>query len=447
MFFGMDKILVSAMACFSLEGCNRLTLNSSEDYSTASPFIPSECDMNAYCKSLGGLNSYCKDWQTVSSCFGADEITHCDSCGVSNITTAATTFAPRTTGLSVATTVSPSTSRMSGSSNTARPEVFLWVEQSGSLKSKSDFVDFYRKLNTFILQQNAVNLAFSTLVIRTPHPKYPTSSAEAMYWPPASSPLYTELIAPMMASKKNIKILLYPYIMEDFDRDTWVTFASIGGKPVVGSTGFTVYDGVFAFTKAWQDFVNVGTVTIDGFMIDYEEIYKAMGTSNVVTLTQEVFTPYKKAYPTIKTATTVGFDDAKRIAFFDPFMDYIHLQVYDLYYPYVGADKSAKDSIFESFRDNPTGLHDVILKKVFTSSILNNYKGRENKIKLMWSTQTLATRNCLYPLRDGTCGVNYEFNWSPQKFNEFIKLVQSSYQLGGFEHGIYTYNFMPVNWT
>ncbi len=60
MFFGMDRILVSAMACSSFEGLHRLNVNSSSAYSTASPFIKSECDMNACCKSLGGSKIWCE---------------------------------------------------------------------------------------------------------------------------------------------------------------------------------------------------------------------------------------------------------------------------------------------------------------------------------------------------------------------------------------------------
>jgi hypothetical protein len=264
-----------------------------------------------------------------------------------------------------------------------------------------------------------------------------------MFWPPKTSPLYTELVSKF---KGQLKVVLYPYVMEDGDRNNWVAFAnSMGVKPVIANGTNTVYDGVFAYTKRWQDFVanNTGSsgVTIDGFMIDYEEIYKAMGTQNAITLTPESFGPYRGAYPTIKTGVSVGYDTGRFIRLFDPIMDFMHLQVYDFYYPYAGADKSKTDSIFEVYKDDPTTFIDVVMKNVLTSTVLNAYKGRESKVKLMWSTQSLWN-NCIYLMKDGTCGMNYEFNWSPARFNQFVQMALSHPILGAFEHGIYTYNFI-----
>ena len=447
----MKFFISSATVCIAWSGCRYSTSAVIENPSsttvapTDATVGETRCDMNAYCQSMAGPRSYCKDWQTISSCFGADNVTECVNCGVGAIT-------PETT---VTPTIS-TTLVGHGSAAQARAgcgslsvSTFLWVEQPSNLKTKSEFVAFYQELNTFISHQNCVNIDTTTLVIRTPNPKYPISSAGGMYWPPGSSPLFTELISPLGSVGRKVKILLYPYIMEDYDRDVWVDFAAVSSlKPVIASLGLTVYDGVFAYTKGWQDFVGKSqqSVSIDGFMLDYEEIFKAMGTSNRVSLTSASFSPYRAAYPTIKTATTVGYDNSKDIVFFDAFMDYLHLQVYDLYYPYVGSDESSNDSIFETTKNNPQGLVAVLLSKVLTPTILKAYKGRESKIKLMWSTQTLASRNCLYPLRDGSCGINYEFNWSPDKFNEFLGLVTKAPELGQFEHGIYTYNFMPRNW-
>jgi hypothetical protein len=266
-----------------------------------------------------------------------------------------------------------------------------------------------------------------------------------MFWPPSTSPLYTQLISQLPSSSGRIKILLYPYVMEDFDRRAWVNFAKSAGARVTGA--YTFYDGIFAFTQGWQDAVKSSSVSIDGFMIDYEEIYRRIGNAYASELTYAVFAPYRSAYPSIKTGVTVGYDSGKDINFFDPFMDYIHLQCYDLYYPYSGSDESSTDSIFEKYRDNPAGLAEIVLSKIFTPSVLSNYAGKQSKIKLMWSTQTLKNKQCLYPMNNGSCGVNYEFNWSPKKFNEFMKLMmQSNSPLSLFEHGVYTYNFMRPDW-
>ena len=340
-------------------------------------------------------------------------------------------------------------------------------------KIPSDFIAYFQRLKSF-LESNCVNMLTTTIVVRVVSPYYP--SANPMFWPPATSPLFTELISKLVLPNGNkVKILLYPYVMEDGDRINWVNFANVNGviPVVIGGTSNvtttdanittngtttttttppppnTVYDGIFHYTREWQKFVDgskVSSVVIDGFMIDFEEIYRIMGTQQMITLTPESFGPYRAAYPTVKTGTSVGYDSGKFIRNFDPIMDYLHLQVYDFYYPYAGADKSVTDSLFEVYRDNAPALIDSLMKNVLTKTVLNAYIGRESKIKLMWSTQTLFDGGCIYPMRNGKCGANYEFNWSPAQFNQFAQMVQAHPVLGKFEHGIYTYNFMRSDW-
>jgi hypothetical protein len=410
-----------------------------------------------------GPNSYCKTWQTVTSCIGGDDVTDCDTCGGN----AESTVSPSSNPVSPTEFPSPdapieppeqtlpvSTEESAldpVSENESIPGIqpsngcedppsgstvpaFLWVEGI-KMSSKQDAVSFFQRLYGF-LESNCVNMGVNTLVVRTPNPVYPIKLSEAAFWPPANSPLFTELIAKI---KSPIKILLYPYVMEDFDRTAWLNFGDKKG----------VWEGVFKFTKLWQDFVTDSgnkNVIVEGFMIDYEEIYKAIGTEHRVTLTPESLNPYRAAYPSVKTATSIGYDDLKTINFFYPFMDYLHLQVYDLYYPYEGSDESSKDSVFMRYKNDASGLFDVLVKFVFLPGIMKAYSGKESKIKLMWSTQTLADRDCLYPLNDGRCGINYEFNWKPRAFNEFLKLMIESPVLGKFEHGVYPYNFMRPGW-
>ena len=416
------------------------------------------CDPNQYCQKLVGPTSYCKTWLATSACQGGDQYTYCSTCGGSS----STTYAPLTTKPMVMTlsTSTTSTARPATTSTSMKPPVssvvasadceakpvnaaplFLWVE-GPRLYAKSDFVSLYRRLKIF-MDNNCANIRVTTLVVRTAHPYYPTQLAEGVYWPPWNSPLYTEVISKLSGS--GVKILLYPYIMESYDRLQWVTFAHRRGvRPVVASS-LTAYDGIFAYTKGWQDFVNSNnTATIDGFVLDYEEIFRRIGTEYAVELTPEAFPPYRAAYPMVKTATTVGYDDKRNINYFDPFMDYIYLQVYDLYYPYVGSD-ATMDSIFETYRDDADGLVNLILKNVLTSTILDTYSARTSKIKLMWSTQSLVEKNCLYKINDGSCGINNEFNWSPAAFNAFMRKISSSAAgtvLDSVEHGIYTWNFM-----
>jgi hypothetical protein len=318
----------------------------------------------------------------------------------------------------------------------------MWVELP-NIRARSDYIVFYQKLKVF-LDKNCVNLKVTTLVVRVISPYFP--SADPMYWPPESSPLFSELIAKLSPSNSPLKVVLYPYLMEEDDRNNWVRFATSQNLKPVNVT-LQVYDGVFGYTKMWQDFVAERTTaaTIDGFMIDYEEIWKAMGTKNSITLTPESFAPFRAAYPSVRTGTSIGYDNGKQIRYFDPIMDYLYLQVYDFYYPYPSADKSKTDSIFEVYKNDPQGFLEVVLKHVLTPTVLKAYQGREDKIKLMWSTQTLRN-DCIYLMNDGTCGMNYEFNWDPVKFNEFVHLALKSAQLGPFEHGIYTYNFINPSW-
>ena len=424
-------------------GCAKEVIDSS------SPSSVTSCDMNEYCRSNVGSLSYCKDWLSVSTCQGGDQYVDCSTCG--GETPSSVTIGP-TDSVDSADPVSPVEPSVAPSSDACEHRgasevpLFVWLEGTGSMHSVSEFAALFQQIRQFV-QYNCVNMRVTTLVVRTPNPVYPTQSAEPVYWPPSSSPLFTELIA-QLGPETPVKILLYPYIMEDFDRTAWVQFAQSTGAKRVGST-YTVYDGIFAFTKGWQDFVRSrsSSVQIEGFMIDYEEIYRKMGSINVVALDQTTFQPYRSAYPSIKTGVTVGYDHGSAIKSFAPYMDTIHLQVYDLYYPYAGSDESKTDSVFEKYKDDPQTLANIVLSKVFIPSVLANYQGLGDKIKLMWSTQTLVPGGCLYPLNTGKCGVNYEFNWRPDTFNEFMRIVQSSQSaIAPYEHGVYTFNFMRPDW-
>ena len=258
--------------------------------------------------------------------------------------------------------------------------------------------------------------------------------------------MFTELIA-KLGKGQNIKILLYPYILDAYARSQWINFAKTANTRPVVSTGLSVYDGIFAFTNKWQQFVNSNnTVQIVGFILDIEEITTNTDPQYSVVLTPESFGPYRSAYPGVETAVTLGYDDKRKINYFDPFMDYLYLQVYDLYYPYAGS-ASSQDSLFEVYQNDPKGLLAVLLSKVLTSSVTDVYKGVENKIALMWSTQTLDNNDCLYLLNDGSCGVNREFNWAPAAFNNFVQLVKGvAGPLGQVTHGVYTFNFMRQDW-
>jgi hypothetical protein len=323
--------------------------------------------------------------------------------------------------------------------------MFLWIEMP-AIQTRAEFTAFYQRLAVF-LTSNCANIRAHTLVIRVNHPAFPTRGGEPMFWPPSSSPLFTELIS-KLGVETSVKILLYPYVMEDFDRTKWVQFAQDQNVTPLVNNRTSVLDGIYKFTQGWQDLVNKTSKSfvIEGFMIDNEELTAILGTQNKFNLSVESLSPYKAAFPLIKVGTTLGYDDLKRVKLLDPVIDYFHQQVYDFYYPYSGADRSPTDSIFEVYRDNPTEFYKVVMSNVLMPALLKAYAGRESKVMLMWSSQTMTSGGCIYPMGSARCGINYEFNWSPERFNQFMELVQKTPGWSAFQHGLYTYNFIRQDW-
>ena len=409
------------------------------------------CEPDAFCQSRLGPASYCRTWQSPAVCQGAPTILNCESCGVSATTTYTTTrpilLSTVTSTKAVTTTSKPTTLATTTASTECEfrsgvtVPLFLWVE-GPQMYTKSEFGGFYKKLRQF-LEFNCANTKIVKLVVRTAHPYYVPNS-DSVYWPPESSPLFTELIAKLSVSYK-VTLILYPYVLDSFARTKWVQFA----KEVARIANPSVYDGLFEFTNRWRIFVEAaslgGGVSIDGFVIDYEEVTANSEPQFVIQLSQAELSPFRVKYPKVKTGVTVGYDDKKKINAFEPYMDYLFLQVYDLYYPYVGSDATS-DSLFVKYKHDPATLASVLFKNVLYPAITDVYKGKESKVHLMWSTQTLQDRACLYPTNRGDCGVNNEFNWDPFYFNQFIQKMQIANSTASLTHGIYTYNFLHSNW-
>ena len=310
--------------------------------------------------------------------------------------------------------------------------------------TNADFASFYAKLLSFV-QGNCAGIIATTIVIRVPHPYFPNSFAEPVYSPPASSPIYTEFISKVTTSSGKVKILLYPYVMDAFSRGQWIKFGtSSKAKPVTGT--MTTWDGIFSYVSQWQSLVGTnGPVLIDGFMVDFEEIRYNTEPQNAVTLSQAELQPYRAAYPTIKIGTSVGYDDKSRINLFAPYLDYLHLQMYDFYYPTAGAD-STPSSIFTTYKNDASQLASVIMKHVITPNLIDLYRQFSSKVWLMWSTQSMNT-DCIYPMGYGACGINNEFNWNPVPFNAFVQEIMASDPvLGSLPHGVYTFNFIRPQW-
>ena len=411
--------------------------------------------------------SYCKTWSAVPVCSGSN--VPCDStqCGAS-VNNSATTVAPTiltssTNPTQAVTVATQSSSNQSDSDcesySSQEVPLFVWIE-GPRMYQPAEFVAFYQKVKVF-LESNCAHIRPTTLAIRTAHPYYVPNYASE-YWPPNTSPLFTELLSKLNVGSP-VKVVLYPYVFDDFSRSQWVKFANSGSVdkvlprvtyPATSSaatvlSSVNIYDGIFQFVKGWQLAVDSlgSNVKIDGFVIDYEEISRYPDSKYLVRFNADEINPYRALYPSIKVGTTVGYDDVKKMVTFESYVDYLFLEAYDLYYPYAGADATA-DSIFTTYKDNPVGLANVLSKNVFTSGILAAYQARLSKIFIMWSTQSLTVTNCLYKLNNGSCGVNNEFgSWRPDTFNQFIQAVKgTSTTMANVQHGVYTLNFVQPTW-
>jgi len=150
----------------------------------------------------------------------------------------------------------------------------------------------------------------------------------------------------------------------------------------------------------------------------------------------------------IKSGISVGYDDQALIRSFADHIDYIFVQVYDLYYPEIHADRNRDTSIFVRHNENPRELSRIILDRVLTPGIQSVYEPYLDRIFLMWSTQYTTERNCLYPVgHSRTCGINYEIHSTPYHFNEFINhITAGSHILSRVQHGVYTFNFLQESW-
>ena len=365
-------------------------------------------------------------------------------------TTTASTTTSGTTTTAITTIKAVTTNAQCENYPSSTVPMTLWVEGPPYYEI-SDFQAFYTRLASFIVS-NCVNLETVSLVIRTPHPYFVSNgNGGYAYWPPQTSPIYTHLLQKLPSTlATKINVLLYPYIYDSFARGKWSTFAT--ANPSTNKIGSkTVYDGIYSFVLGWQNFVSsisTSRLSISGYMIDYEEILRRTGTDNLVSFTAADLAPYRAAYPTIKTAISFGYDDKNRINLYGPYFDFLHLQVYDLYYPYIGADESLKDSLFVKFANDPTGLANTIMANVLTPNILSFYAGREKQITLMWSTQYISEKNCLYPLGAGaSCGINYEIHSTPIAFNQFVQSIRGrGGAMAQVQHAVYTFNFMQQTW-
>ena len=397
-----------------------------------------------YCQEVVGSSSYCKMDQSPRVCHGTEV-----PCCMNGVTAAPELRVSAASAFRV-------TAECEQYPSSPTAPMFLWVEEPKL--SRSDFEEFFARIAAYITG-NCVRMQTVRLVLRVGSP-YTKSQDDSslLYWPPESSLIHTVLMQRLREAGEDyrIQLVFYPYIFENDSRGEWVRFGldrSLNNRRNNRVNRHTVYDGIYSFVHGWQEFANSNpssSIFVEGYTIDYEEIdpTKRKGAEDLVDFEQYELAPYVAAYPHIRSGLSLGYDDKKRIRHYSGYMDNIYLQVYDLYYPYKHADRSLEDSIFVNYNSNPRKLSQIILEEVLKPEILSIYRGREDRLFLMWSTQYISERKCLYPIGEmKSCGINYEIHSTPANFNEFINRVSAGHEiLSRVQHGVYTFNFLQESW-
>ena len=302
-------------------------------------------------------------------------------------------------------------------------DLFVWVEWP-SITSVTDAATFYDKLAAFV-NKNCVDASVSRLVLRVLHPSFPSSSS--LWWPPATSPLYTNLIQKIPSS---VELVVYPYLMDQSSVSAWQAF-SPGSNPV---------EAVWDFMTQWNAFLTLqGHRGFVGTAIDMEEASGLKSLTGTV-IDASLVSSLKAKYGLLEFGVTAGFDSLGGVAGFDR----VYLEMYDFYTPVVSADKLST-SPFLLNKDNPSAMVDFILNQVLTTE-LSGYDTHANEIFAMWSNQDLGSA-CIAP-DNGRCGLNNEFgSWSGSSFNQFITLLkQRSPVMAKLRHGVFQFSYTPTAW-
>lgn len=243
--------------------------------------------------------------------------------------------------------------------------------------------------------------------------------------------MYTELISKL---NPGIELYVYPYIMEAYNQQMWAQLSADGTNTV---------EGVFEFVGEWNAFLaEMGTGhRFTGIVVDYEEFYK--GRNPTVEAEMNAIGPLKRKFG-LKTGISFGYQSWAWMTQWDSVMDEYYLQFYDFYYSPL-VDRTS-DSPFLIYKNKPAALADFVLKTALEGLAEN--KGKYGpKVHVMWSNQSLQG-DCVYPMSDGTCGMNWEFGgWTAAAFNEYLRQFRlKSPNLGSMPQGIFQFSFVENNW-
>ena len=304
-------------------------------------------------------------------------------------------------------------------------DIFLWAEWPSIPSEANSWTNYYSSMASFIAG-NCARLKVTRLILRV------TDPLKGAWWPPLDSPMYTSLLKNI---PDEIEVYVYPLIMDQWNQDQWAAFSP---------SNTSVLEGAFEFAKRWNDFLTqqASALRFVGIVLDAEEFSGSRNPDLRIQLQNS--TQLKEQY-SLMVGLSLGYQSGPQMAAWDSVVDAFYLQFYDFYYtPYVDA---TPDSPFLLYLNDPAGLVGFTLDTVLEGKSEDQTKYGP-KVSVMWSMQNLGT-GCIFPLNDGSCGVNFEFGagWSAQAFNEYLKEFRMrSPNLGYKPQGIFQYSFVPQSW-
>jgi len=416
---------------------------------------------NNYCTAKLGAGSVCHI--TKTSNFGSDQLVNGLCSAVGNYTqtnsvhtncmcneTIMIADSPQTQILStqvsnvnatnVITTVEPTEDvearSLAACATGAKQPIFLWVESPNLAATDHAHYDAYFATMRKFMVSNCVGVTVNRVVMKVPYPQYHIaySATQKIYWPPAASPFFTDIIA---MSSKSVKYHLYP-MLTSATRAYWQTF---GGNRGVGYA-------VFSFASQWNAFlISKGYAGIEGVVVDYESLIASDGL-----MTAAGVNALKKQFPGIKFGATIGYDDGVKLHAMDSYTDHFFMQMYDWYKPTQGITLNSRSPFLVAI-NNAVSISNYLMKTAIQSVLWPQYVAAgTSKVHLMWSLQH-ANTNCINLQGMPTCGTRNDFgSWSPVGFNAFLVQIKKSIAalgmpaLNQLEHGVFHYNSMQTAW-
>jgi hypothetical protein len=276
------------------------------------------------------------------------------------------------------------------------------------------------------LKLNCARLRVKKLILRFILPNL------GAWWPPADSPLYLALLSQI---DQSTELYVYPYVMDTMNQISWTDFSP---------SGTNVVEGVFEFTKQWNAFLRSvsSPLRFSGVVFDYEE-FNNNKAPLVFKQIQEMAA--LKAQYGLLTGIATGYPPTAVVNVFNNVMDQFYSEFYDYYYtPFVDSSLS---SPFLIYLNDPSALSQFTLSTVLggKSEDAALYGPKTN---VMWSLQSI-NGSCVYPLTDGTCGINFEFGagWTAAAVNQYLQnITATSPNLGSLPQGFFQFSFIPISW-